>query len=153
MKSHFAPNSPEQLFHVLRKKHTNALDQLLSRHGLDDIGQPIILTILSQQKGGTIASQNELAKHLRVSPATITVSLKSMERNGYITKLSNVEDMRCKPICITEKGMEAAKRLDNVFESLAHGMYRGFSPEEQEQVAGFYSRMIANLEAIATSEV
>lgn len=144
----FKEGSPEQLFHALERKHQNAVDNLLTRNGIANIGQPVILSILSQQENGTIASQNELAKRLRVSPATMTVSLKSMERDGYIKKLSNQEDLRCKPISITEKGLQAAKLIDHVFQTLDHGMYRGFSAEELERISELYRRMINNLETI-----
>lgn len=146
----FEDGSPEQLFHVLERKHRSAVDTLLQRHGLSNIGQPVILSILSQQKDGTIASQKELAKRLRVSPATVTVSLKSMERDGYVRKLSNAEDLRCKPISITEKGLMAAKLIDQVFETLDRGMYRGFEPEERDQISQYYERMIKNLVAISS---
>ena len=148
----FKDGSPEQLFHVLERKHRTAVDTLLNKHGLCNVGQPVILSILSQQEDGTIESQKELAKRLRVSPATVTVSLKSMERDGYVKKLSNSEDLRCKPISITEKGMEAAKLIDRVFETLDHGMYREFDPEELRQISDFYRRMIDNLNAVVAKE-
>ena len=111
----------------------------------------MILSILSQQKDGTIESQKELARRLRVSPATVTVSLKSMERDGYVKKLSNAEDLRCKPITITEKGRRAAQLIDEVFETLDHGMYQGFSAQDLECISGFYRRMIDNLDTFASS--
>ena len=141
----FTEGSPEQLFHALERRHHTAVESLLSKNGLSGIGQPVILSILSQQKNGTIESQKELARRLRVSPATMTVSLKSMERDGYVKKLSNAEDLRCKPITITEKGLRAAKLIDEVFETLDHGMYRDFSPEELQKISEFYRRMIENL--------
>lgn len=148
----FKDGSPEQLFHVLERKHRTAVDNLLMKNGLFNVGQPVILSILSQQEDGTIESQKELAKRLRVSPATVTVSLKSMERDGYVKKLSNSEDLRCKPIAITKKGMEAAKLIDRVFETLDHGMYRGFDPEELNKISDFYRRMIDNLDAVVAKE-
>ena len=147
----FQDGSPERLFHALERKHHAAVDSLLCRRGIGNIGQPMILTILSQQKDGTIESQKELARRLRVSPATVTVSLKSMERDGYVKKLSNAEDLRCKPITITEKGRRAAQLIDEVFETLDHGMYRGFSADDLECISGFYRRMIDNLDAFASS--
>lgn len=152
MSVRFKDGSPEQLFRILERKHSSAIDLLLSKNGISNIGQPVILSILAQEKDGTIASQKELAKRLRVSPATVTVSLKSMERDGYIQKLSNQDDLRCKPISITEKGLEAAERIDRVFESLDHGMYHGFSPEERDQIANLYRRIIGNLECISAHE-
>ena len=148
----FQDGRPEQLFHALERKHHIAVDSLLYQRGVQNIGQPMILTILSQQKDGTIESQKELARRLRVSPATVTVSLKSMERDGYVRKLSNAEDLRCKPITITEKGRKAAQLIDEVFETLDHGMYQGFSPEDLTRISGLYRRMIDNLDAIVSSE-
>lgn len=144
----FKDGSPEQLFHALERKHHNAVDSLLCQRGIGNIGQPMILCILSQQKDGTIESQKELARRLRVSPATVTISLKSMERDGYVKKLSNAEDLRCKPITITEKGRRAAQLIDEVFETLDHGMYGGFAAEDLERISGLYRRMIDNLDAI-----
>lgn len=148
----FLEGSPEQLFHALQRKHAAAVENLLARQGIGNIGQPMILTILAQQKDGTIESQKELARRLRVSPATVTVSLKSMERDGYVRKLSNAEDLRCKPITITEKGLRAAMLIDDVFERLDHGMYRGFSDADLERISGLYRRMIDNLDAISASQ-
>lgn len=144
----FKEGSPEQLFRVLDKKHRAAIELLLERKGIGNIGQPMLLCILAQQQDGTVESQKELARRLRVSPATVTVSLKSMERDGYVKKLSNAEDLRCKPITITEKGRRAARLIDEVFETLDHGMYRGFSPEDLSRIAGLYRRMIDNLDQI-----
>ena len=147
----FRDGSPEQLFHALERKHHAAVDNLLCQRGIGNIGQPMILSILSQQKDGTIESQKELARRLRVSPATVTVSLKSMERDGYVKKLSNAEDLRCKPITITEKGRRAAQLIDEVFETLDHGMYQGFSAQDLKCISGFYRRMIDNLDTFASS--
>ena len=146
----FQDGSPEQLFHALERKHHAAVDNLLARRGVGNIGQPLILNILSKRQDGTIDSQKELARLLRVSPATVTVSLKSMERDGYVKKLSNADDLRCKPITITEKGRKAAQLIDEVFETLDHGMYRGFSAEDLALISGLYRRMIDNLDAIAS---
>lgn len=145
MGARFAKGTPEQLFRQLDRTHHIAVDTLLERHGLAKIGQPIILTILSQEKDGTIASQKELAQRLRVSPATVTISLKSMERDGYIKKLSVATDLRKKPITITEKGRQAAELIDRVFETLDHGMYQNFTQEELAEISRFYQRMIDNL--------
>ena len=120
---------------------------MLYQRGLGNIGQPMLLCILSKQKDGTIESQKELAKKLRISPATVTVSLRSMERDGYVKKLSSEEDQRRKPITITDKGRRAVKLIDELFETVDHGMYRGFSPEEMGLISGLYRRMIDNLDA------
>lgn len=143
----FEEGSPEQLFHELDRKHRHAIEKMLSRKGLGSVGQPMLLCILAKQPGGTVESQKELAGKLRVSPATVTVSLKTMERDGYVKKLVRPEDLRRKPISITEKGREAVKIIDQVFETLDHGMYRDFSPAELQMISALYRRIIGNLDA------
>ncbi len=148
MKDRFMDNSPERLFHAVHRRRHIAVDKMLAQRGVGNIGQPLILSILSRQKDGTIDSQKELAKRLRISPATVTVSLKSMERDGYIKKHVSADDLRCKPISITEKGRQAVKVIDEVYDALDHSMYRGFSLEEMEMISGFYRRIIENLDAV-----
>ena len=138
MATRFKDGSPERLFHAVHRKRRIAVDKMLAQRGIGNIGQPLILSILSQQEGGIIASQKELAKLLRVSPATVTVSLKSMERDGYVKKLVR---------------QEAVKLIDDVFETLDHGMYRGFSDGEKQMIAGFYQRILDNLDAVSAGDV
>ena len=68
-------------------------------------------------------------------------------------KLVRQEDLRCKPIAITEKGRQAVKLIDDVFETLDHGMYRGFSDGEKQMIAGFYQRILDNLDAVSAGDV
>ncbi|MBQ9270141.1 MAG: MarR family transcriptional regulator [Oscillospiraceae bacterium] len=153
MATRFNDGSPERLFHAVHRKRRIAVDKMLAQRGIGNIGQPLILSILSQQEGGIIASQKELARLLRVSPATVTVSLKSMERDGYVKKLVRQEDLRCKPIAITEKGRQAVELIDDVFETLDHGMYRGFSDGEKQMISGFYQRILNNLDAVSAGDM
>jgi hypothetical protein len=48
--------------------------------------------------------------------------------------------------------MQAARLIDQVFQTLDHGMYRGFTPEELEKISGLYRRMIENLDAMGAQE-
>ncbi len=152
MKHSFAQGSPEEVFRRLDHTHRAVKDTLLNRAGLGDLGQPIILALLSCAPDRVIESQKELAHIMDVSPATITASLKSMERGGYIQRLPDENDMRRKRITITEKGLAAIEKVDAVFDRLDHGMYRGFSPEERARACALFSRMIDNLEQISVSD-
>ena len=140
-------DSPEGLFRRLDKFHRHAMDAALASVGLAEMGQPMLLIILDRNgKNGVVPSQKELADQLHVSPATVTVSLRSLERQGYVTKLSDENDMRRKPIALTEKGREALEKLETVYEAIDRGMYAGFSDEERDIIAEYYRRMITNLE-------
>lgn len=48
-------------------------------------------------------SQKDLAEMYGVSGATMAVSLKKLEKDGYINRLVDQHDNRCNQICITER--------------------------------------------------
>ena len=55
-------------------------------------------------------SQKDLAKMYGVSGATIAVSLKKLEKGGYIKRLVDQDDNRCNQICITERAGRSWRR-------------------------------------------
>ena len=137
---------PGLLFHVLHRAHMNALQAELNARGLSDLGSPMILFILDHHGDrGEIASQRELARALRVSPATIATSLKSMERLGYVEKHVDEKDARRNRVMITEKGLAAVKQCFEVFGEIDRRMMEGFSPEEQNDLDRLHRKMLNNL--------
>ncbi len=138
----------EWLFRELNNAHRMATDAVTSRLGLRELGQPIILFIL-EDCGDEGISQGELAKIMRVSPATVTVSLKSLERHACIRKVPDETDMRRNRIEITEKGRHAARLCRLAHDRIDRAMYRGFSREEMDTISSLYVRMTENLFALA----
>ena len=132
------------LFHDVHRFHRNAIIAALAREGLQDVGQPKVLIVLDSLKERA-ATQRELADALRVSPATMSASLKSLERKGYVSKLADARDARCKKVVITRKGLDAVKRCSEAFDRVDAQLYAGFSPEEVVQLKGYWQRMLQNL--------
>lgn len=135
------------MFQLQRAKH-NAIQTALTHEGLQDVGQPRILFFLSEEVQGELPAQKELARQLHVSSATVAASLKSLERMGYITRVSNAEDARKKRISITDKGVDARTRCRAVFDWVDEQLFSGFLPEEVDQLREYYNRMLENLAAI-----
>ncbi|MBR6561614.1 MAG: MarR family transcriptional regulator, partial [Oscillospiraceae bacterium] len=112
-----------------------------------DPGQPVILMVMqdSEDMGNTI-SQNDLARSLHVSNPTVTASLKSLERQGYIERKPDPGDMRRKLPALTPLGKQAAGECRKCIESVSEEMLTGFSAEERQQLISFLRRMKDNLE-------
>ena len=106
-------------------------------------GQPLMLMILLEEQP---LYQKELAHRMNVSPASVTVSVRRMEKSGWITKVANAEDMRYTEIRLTEKGMAIARSCQQEKERIERQKYIDFTPEEREQLADFYRRMSHNLQ-------
>ena len=80
-----AENLPGVLFQwVSKARRQVTLTELVGR-GLGDLGNPMLLFLLDARgKDGQVSSQRELSDALHVSPASVAVSLKSLERGGYV---------------------------------------------------------------------
>ena len=136
---------PDFLLHALLRAHFNAQQSGLSKKGLPNLGSPKILFALMGYPPGEAPSQKELADRLRISPATIAVSLKSLERSGYVSRHTDAKDGRRNLISITPKGRQALETSHEVFQAVDEYMFHGFSAQEREQVMAFHRRMLKNL--------
>ena len=139
-------NMPGILFQSVERARKQAIQTELSRRGLGTLGQPMILFLLKDKgREGRIAAQKQLSDAMHVSPATVAVSLKSLEREGYVEKLADETDQRRKAVRLTPKGEAAIQRCVQVFEAVDQSMFEGFRPEETRQACGYLMRMLHNL--------
>lgn len=91
-------------------------------------------------------AQTALAEKFGVSAAAITVSLKKLERGGYIVRRTDRMDNRVNHVEITEKGKEAVHRSLRIFAESDELFFEGFREEEIAQLHGFLSRIRENME-------
>lgn len=144
---------PGMLVHAIHRARANAVAAELHARGLADVGSPMILFILDNHgKEGEIASQRELAETLRVSPAAIATSLKSLERLGYVEKKVDEQDGRRNRVLITEKGKAAVKQCFELFDEIDRRMTEGISPEEQQTFIRLQKKVLDNLRVWDKSE-
>lgn len=141
------------LFHALNQAHRTAVQAELTAQGLEGLGSPLLMMLLqSRGKDGDIPAQRELADAMRVSPAAIAMSLKSLERLGYVQKRTDAADQRRKRIAVTCRGEEAVVKCWAALENTDIRMMEGFSPAERAQLAVFLRRMLQNLSGAQAAE-
>lgn len=107
-------------------------------------GQPPILDALADCG---VCTQNELAKALNVSPASVAVSLRRMQKSGLIEKEADAKDLRRNFVRLTEKGKAQHDYIHQCFEEIDRKLYAGFSAEELETLQCLLSRLCGNLSA------
>lgn len=116
----------------------------LDRNGLAQVSHPHILFMLHHM-GGT-ATQRELADMLGVSPPTVAVSIKRMVKAGILAKSQDTQDLRKNTITLTGKGQSLITLCKQTYDQIDQDVFEGFSDHERAVLAGYYRRMLENVE-------
>lgn len=124
------------------KMHRIFLERELNKSGVYRSQHQLLMYIAQYPD----ASQKEIANHHHVSTATIAVSLKKLEKGGYISREVDKSDNRCNQIRITAKGQSVVDDSVKVFKKADEALFRGFSEEEKQQLERFVERIRLNLE-------
>lgn len=124
--------------------HRHTLERRLSSTGVYR-SQHQILMCIADHPG---ASQKEIAGIYRASASTVAVSLKKLEKGGYIKRVVDQEDNRYNQLMITEKGQELMERSKRLFRQAEDAMFLGFSGEELDTLNGYLDRIRQNMEEL-----
>lgn len=103
------------------------------------------IPLLNYVKAHDGCSQIEIAEYLLVTPASIALSTKRLEKAGYLTKKVDADNLRCKKIYLTDEGRKMTDMCKNIFDSIDSQMLQGFSEDELSQISLFLERMMKNL--------
>lgn len=96
----------------------------------------------------TAPSQKELAEHFNVSPASVAVTLKKLEAEGYINRESTEEDSRRNMITITPKGLDIVERSRTLFRMIDDCTIKDITDEELDALIRILEKMCNNLQTL-----
>lgn len=131
----------------LARSHRRLAETLLSEIGLH-VGQEMLLNALWE---GESLSQSELAERLGIQPATLTVSLRPLEKAGYVKRLRDMEDQRVIRVSVTPKGMALRDDVEKAWRKLDEQTVKGLTPEERSTFDALLSRVTDNLSLPGTA--
>ena len=112
-------------------------------------GQPPILMLLYKNDG---MSQKEMARALNLSPATMTVTLKRMEKAGLVLREMDEHDQRILRVHLSEKGREMCETGESRIGVVTAELLEGFTLEEQQQLNEYLGRIARNMERVVEKE-
>jgi MarR family transcriptional regulator, organic hydroperoxide resistance regulator len=128
------------LAQVCRLKHAR-VQALLETLGLYE-GQPSMLRTLWAEEGLT---HTELAKRLRVQPATITKMIQRMQKAGFVERRPDPQDERVSRVYLTEAGRAVQTDVRGVWHTLEKDAFAQFTDEERALLRHYLLQIRDNL--------
>ncbi|GAA3410421.1 MarR family winged helix-turn-helix transcriptional regulator [Paenibacillus hodogayensis] len=105
-------------------------------------GQPPLLFALSRNDG---LRQNELAEKMLVKPATVTVMLNRMVKNGLVERRTDPQDQRVSRVYLTDKGRSAVKEVRAALQASEAQALEGLSDEDKLLLRRLLTHMYDNV--------
>ena len=125
--------------------HRTILEHRFSKTGVYRSQHQILMYVAHHPN----ASQKEIAEQYKISTAAIAVSLKKLEKGGYIRREVDEKDNRYNQIDLTETGREIVYVSETIFNEVEEEMFQGFTPEEFTNLMDYLERINGNLERIS----
>lgn len=98
----------------------------------------LLLIHLAHRDGRT---QLELANLAHIKPPTVSVTLQKMERDGYVRREADENDLRQTRVYLTEKGREYDERIKSKIHELEDGVLSVLSEEELSTLMTLMTRV------------
>jgi len=136
--------SNKTLVHLLigfAMKHRRIMQHYLDETGVYQAQHRLLMQISRNQN----VSQKDIAESMGISAATIAVSLKKLEKGGYINKAMDEGDNRFNQITLTEKGKQVVEQSIEIFEATDRKVFEGFSEDEKATLAALLQKLDDNL--------
>ena len=111
------------------------------------------LPVLVALQDGRASTQRDLARFAKIEQPPMAQMLARMERDGLIQRTPDLADGRSSHITLTEA---AGARLPDAIAALLRGNHealRDFTDKEADLLVALLTRLIANLDRVASVEV
>ena len=82
----------------------------------------------------------DIAKGLQLTPPTISVGIRRLEKEGWLERRSDPEDRRARPLFLTQKGEQLVAHVRKHRAQMLKTFLSGLTLEEQEQLLRLLER-------------
>lgn len=130
------------MLHWLSRKHFQYCESQFESLGIGPGQVPILIEL---GKHGQL-SQRDLAEKVRVTPATISGTLKRLEKSGFVVRTSMADDARVSLVSLSETGKVLMEEARSVFHEADEMPIADFSEQEREELLGYIRRMLTNVQ-------
>lgn len=92
-------------------------------------------------------TQVEIAENLLVTPASVALSTKRMEKSGFLRKVVDDTNLRCNKIYITEEGIKLSEINKTHFHDFDNQLFKDFSEQDLIVFKSYIDRALSNIES------
>ena len=135
--------TPPMIIGQIARMHRNIMRETEPEDGI--MSQNSCRMLLLHLAFGDGVTQLELAQATKLKPPTVSVALKRMENDGYITRVTDENDMRAVRVYLTEKGRMLNGANEARLRDTDEVMMQGFSADESRQLGQMLIRIRNNL--------
>ena len=125
----------------IKKDYTKSINSILKDLNVT-LSDFAFLNILYHENNLT---QDDLAKKVQYNNATVTRSLKRLEKRGFIKRKQNINDKREKIVQLTPFGREVTHDVIHKLEEYDSYTLRDFNEEEIENCKTFLKKYLKKL--------
>lgn len=105
-------------------------------------GQNLVLIILSHHN---LLTPTEIGRRMNIRSAAVAELLNKLEKNGFVKRVKDKDDLRKTRVEITEKGLEKVMLL-GPSEEIINGIFSGLTKDELDQLDFLINKLLVSLE-------
>ncbi len=131
----------QEYFREINLAMYNKLEERLVKYELVK-GQARLLLLIKDNDGCT---QKELANFVGVKYSSMSERLDKLEKNGYIERVTDEDNMKYKRIYITSVGKTAVVQCRKIIKEVDEQTFKGMTKKDKAQLESYFNKMIKNL--------
>ena len=129
------------LINDISKLFQDHVQNTIERQHLKNTYQ-VLLRVIAQEDG---LSQLEIANRIHLAPPTVSITLQKMEKDGFIFREPDPEDLRQVKVHLTEQGKAMDDVITQASKSAEKVVLKNITQEELDAVLPILSKMRDNI--------
>lgn len=117
------------------------IESRLQKYGIVK-AQAQLLLLIKENNGCT---QKDLASFVGIKYSSMSERLDKLEKNGYIERAIDEDNLKFKRIFITKEGKLAAVQCKRILREIEDVLFKGFTKKDKNQFEEYLEKMISNL--------
>ena len=130
---------------ILSNKFKRVINHKVSQYGVTGIQGKIIGFIRFESEKRDVF-QKDIEEEFDIRRSSVTSVITLLEKNGYVKRVSFMQDARLKKLVLTDKGIELHNKVHNDFEDFEDYVKGELTKEELDKFMDILNRLSKRIE-------